>query len=464
MTMWAPELSQRRGPRYLAIANALADDLASGRVEAGARLPTHRDLAHRLGVTVGTVSRAYAEAERRGLIRGEVGRGTFVRGAAEPADESYFSMLQAPPPGIVDFTFNLPLTGDATRCLAATLGTMANEGALAPWMDYQPELGAARHRAAGAAWIARSGLSVSPDRIAVTNGAQHGMDMAFSALTKPGDVVLTEALTYPTIKTLAARLGLRLHGLPMDDQGILPDALDATRRTQAPTALHCIPDLQNPTTAVMSEDRRRDIADIARRHGLLVIEDDVYGFLLRDRPRPLACHLPELTYHVTSISKSIAPGLRVGYVATPADGTGPLATALLGNCRMATPLTAEVAARWIEDGTAARLADAQKREVELRQVIADSVLGGLAGNRHPESFHIWLSLPEPWRANDFVNEARRRGALVAPPDVFVVGRGQAPHAVRICLGAVPDRDTLARGLQIVVDTLADSHQPSAQIV
>src|SRR3989442_1579957 len=147
MTIWTLDLRKHQGPRYRAIAEALAGDIDSGRLEPGMRLPTHRDLADRLGVTVGTVSRAYAEADRPGLS----------------------SLL-----------------------------------------EYQPHAGSMRHRAAGAAWLGRAGLQAHPDQVMVTSGAQHAMAIIFATMAGPGDVVLTERFTYPGVKTLAGLLHLEL--------------------------------------------------------------------------------------------------------------------------------------------------------------------------------------------------------------------------------------------------------------
>jgi DNA-binding transcriptional MocR family regulator len=209
--------------------------------------------------------------------------------------------------------------------------------------------------------------------------------------------------------------------------------------------------------------RRRAIADIARDYGVVIIEDDVYGFLLAERPPPLSVFAPELSYYVTSVSKSIAPGLRVGYALGPPDSGGRLAMSLQRSCRMATPLMAEIVGRWIADGTADALAAAQRDEIRARQAIAREILADTAYRTRPESYHLWLSLPEPWRADAFVERARGRGVLLTPADVFAIGRG-APHAVRICIGGVPDRDDVGRGLAIVMQTLHERPRPHLAVV
>src|SRR5437762_14239985 len=162
MTIWRPDLRRRSGPRYAAIAEALAEDAAEGRLRPGVRLPTHRDLAGTLGVTVGTVTRAYAEAARRGLVSGEVGRGTFVRAVAGPA-------LSAPPPdgrALIDLSANLPPAGAEgveAATLSRTLAALARRRDLARLLAYPPEGGLPSHRAAGAEWVGRAGLAVEAE-------------------------------------------------------------------------------------------------------------------------------------------------------------------------------------------------------------------------------------------------------------------------------------------------------------
>ncbi len=454
MTMWIPSLAGRDGPRYRAIADALAADVADGRLAAGARLPTHRDLADRLGVTVGTVSRAYAEAQRRGLVAGEVGRGTFVRGAA-PAPARYpFVVPESRDPHVVDFGLNVPAWELAAARLGPTLETLARSADLTALTRHQPDVGRPTHRAAGAAWIGQLGLDVPADRVAVTSGVQHGILAALLAVARPGDTVLTESLTFPGFEPLAEHLDLRVHGLAMDGEGVLPDAFEAACRSGSPKALYCIPTHHNPTTATMSEGRRRAVAEVARRHGVAIIEDDVYGFHPAERAPPLAAFAPECTVLVVGTSKCLAGGLRVGFLVAPPEWMERIATAIRFTTWSAPPLPAEVVARWITDGTADELIAWQRRELAARQDLARRLLPPGLHQAEPTSFHAWLTLPEPWRGEAFAAALRRRGVLAASAETFTVGRGPTPDAVRLCLCGVAERDDVERGLTVVADVLA----------
>jgi DNA-binding transcriptional MocR family regulator len=442
--MWTPDLRQRSGPRYLAIAEALAEDTGGGRLRPGTRLPTHRDLADRLGMTVGTITRAYAEATRRGLVSGEVGRGTFVRAAARPA-----LLAHAADTSLVDLSANLPPGAAApaeAATLARTLSALARRKDLGRLLAYPPEGGAPEHRAAGAEWVRRAGFPVTVDRVLVTSGSQHGMTAVFASLFAPGDVVATESLTYPGMKTLAGLLALRLQGVAMDEHGLRPDALRAACRARRPKALYCVPTLQNPTTAVMPVDRRQEIAAIAREHDVLIVEDDVHGRLL---VRPLSTFAPDISVYVTGTAKVIAPGLRVGFIVAPPALAPRIAAGIRGTTWMAAPLMAEIASRWIQDGTAESILARKRKDAGARYRVAAKALERFAMQAHPDAYHLWLAMPRPWRADGYAEAARRAGVAVTPASAFAVGRGATPEAVRLCLGAAANKEVLGRALDIL---------------
>lgn len=452
MTSWSPDLSERQGPRYIAIADQLARDLETGRLKPGDRLPTHRDLAWKLGVTVGTITRAYAEAERRGLIAGEVGRGTFIRDRAIDAPPT---PLPVPDDDFIDLARNFPVQELPNEAIARVIAEIAISPDLPRWLSYGANLGAPPHRAAGVEWLARHGLRCTPADIAVVSGGQHGMAMAMAAVARPGDVVLTEQLTFYGMKSVATLLALRLHGVAMDEYGLMPDALEVACRQVAPKALYCIPTLQNPTAAIMPAERREAIAEICKRYGVAIVEDDIYGFLSPDGPPPLTSFAPDHGIYVTSFSKSVAPGLRLGYVKAPPALLERIGSNLRATTWMAAPLMGEIATRLVRSGDALRLAEAQRAEAKARQAVASARLAGFEFSTHPAAFHVWLTLPEPWRREEFTAQARQRRVGVAPAEAFAVGRAPAPHAVRIGLSAARDRAQLDRALAVIADLLRE---------
>ncbi|MBL8702285.1 MAG: PLP-dependent aminotransferase family protein [Alphaproteobacteria bacterium] len=462
MTNWSPEIGKQRGPRYLAIADRLARDVTEGRLKTGDRLPTHRDLAWKLGVTVGTVTRAYAEAERRGLIVGEVGRGTFIR--ERNAEAGLLPAAARSAPGFIDFSRNFPAEHGQSRAIAAALVEVAQANDFATMLGYATTTGLPQHREAAAQWLRREGFEVDPAEVVITGGAQHAMMLALHAVARPGDVVLTEELTFYGLKSIANMLSLRLSGVACDGEGLLPDALDAACRLHSPKALYALPTLQNPTTATMSAPRREAIAEICRRHGVTIIEDDIYGFLAPEAPPPLAAFAPELTVYLVSLSKSIAPGLRLGFVRAPEPLQERLAGGMRASLWMAPPILADVATRLIRTGVARRLAEGQRNEAIARQAIARRILAGATMTAPSYAIHLWLHLPEPWRREEFAAAARRRGVGVASADAFAVGRASVPHAVRVCVSAPGDRGQVERGLGILAELLRDGPATGSPMV
>jgi DNA-binding transcriptional MocR family regulator len=290
------------------------------------------------------------------------------------------------------------------------------------------------------------------------------MFAALATLTEPGDTVLTEQVSYPGIKALANLLHLQLQGLPMDEHGLQPEAFAAACRARMGKVLYCIPTLQNPTATVMPPDRRREIARIAQEYGVAIIEDDVYGFLDAEAPPPIAAFAPEHVYYINSTSKSIAPGLRIGYMVAPPQAVNRIASAISSSTWEAAPLMAEMVTRWIEDGTIERVIDWKRRETEARQTLARKILGHIAAGSHPMSCHLWLQLPLPWRGGDFSDRAAARGVIVIPAEAFVTGRGAAPYAVRICLLSTQDRRQLEKGLDALREILHSAPEPALTLV
>ncbi len=452
MTKWTPQLEEISGPRYQAIADALARDIAAGKLKAGDRLPTHRDLAWHLGVTVGTVSRAYAEAERRGLTSGEVGRGTFVN---VPANSDQLHRWHDTAPGTIHMRSAPPMPCANESAIGEVMARVAASPRAMEMMSYQTQRGLLEHREAGAAWISRGGYAVDPEQLTVTAGAHHGVLVVLAAVTRPGDHIVCDSLTYPGIRSLARLLGLRLDGLARDADGPLPDAFEEACRSHDVKALYLCPNQHNPTSLTMPEARRRELAEVARRHGVAIAEDDTFGFLDGEEPAPLSAHVPELGFYIAGLSKTVSPGLRIGYVVAPEKARERVGGAVHSTCWMACPLTAEIAAELIRSGVGAEVSAARKREAQARSAIAREALAGWDIDCAEGANFLWLRLPEPWRSNEFAAEAEKRGVMVTPSDPFMVGRRESAPAVRVCFGPPRDRQELRRGLSILAEQLQE---------
>lgn len=460
---WLPSLHGRSGPRYQAIADAIEADVNSGRLAAGQSLPTQRELADQLGVNFTTVTRAYTEARRRGLITATVGRGTFVAppGARQLAREQSetrdldFSVNAPPMPRWLPATFR-----DTLETLAADERVARNV------LSYESRISDAPARDSGVAWFRARRLDATADRIVPTGGAQHALTLLLTTYARPGDTILVESLAYPGLLSAAEVAGVQIVGVPLDDEGVEPDALGALAERHRASLLFCVPTFQNPTAAVMSLGRRREIVAVARKHRLRIVEDDICG-PLRPDATPLVALEPELVVHIASLSKCVAPGLRTAFVLMPdAAEAERMNAAVRSSVLMLSPLPFAVASAWIADGTAERIVDDVRREASARTALARGIFGERALDAPTGSLHAWLRLPKSWTVAAFVAQAQQLGIRVAPVDWYVAPSGRSDHvpaAVRITLGAEPDRARVENALRSLAALIAQppSMRPSS---
>ncbi len=433
-------------PKYQAIADELAQAIVSGQYAPGEKLPPHRVMAKRLGVTAGTVSRAYASLERQALALARVGDGTYVRNLdAHRADPELEAV-----PTLIDLAHNIAITTGEADALQQTLAQLSRSpSATAGLLDYQPEAGKQSHRAAGASWLRRFGTSGAWNRVMVTYGAQHALSSVLRTIARPGDTILTESLSYAGLMTLARSMRLQVIGLQMDEEGLLPDALDKAVRTYDSKMLFCTPSLHNPTTATMSLSRREAIAALVRRHKLLLMEDMVHAATLHQPPPALSTLVPGQSFLMASFSKVMAPGLRVGYLEAAPQWLDKVAASIRADCWMVAPLMPEILTLWLENGSAYTLVNNQRQGIAERLALARRCLQDMPFRSADDMPHIFLPLPEPWHADIFAAALRRGGVLVRTMSHFAAGRARAPQAVRISLNAAPCLQVLVEGLQTV---------------
>ncbi|MFW5679117.1 MAG: PLP-dependent aminotransferase family protein [Pseudomonadota bacterium] len=458
MTITIEDLAAQEGPRYRALADAIAAAIADGRLQPGTKLPPQRELAERLRVTVGTVGRAYEIAAQRQLVTAHVGRGTFVTGSDLGAQVHDFMAAQDlpvsdPRHSPMDLRTNQPVPVAYEDLMAAMRTALDDADPASLLLAYPPTAGHQADRLAGAQWLRRHGVEASADRVMVTAGAEGGISVALAALTRPGDPLLAASLSYPHFHDMGGIFGLRRHAVEVDEHGVCPDALDAACRDTGARLAVLNVNLHNPTGSTMKEDRRRAIVAVARAHDLVLIEDDVYGLLLDPRPPTLFELAPERTIYVTSVSKTLAPGLRLGFLVAPPDLQARLLdaqhTLLLG----IPPLVAKLFRGWLQSGLAEEVVLRQRAETRARHALAREVLGPLAPNRASEGHHLWLRLPGRWRASALVDRLRAVDVHVLAGDLFAFGRARVPNAIRLSLSGAPDRDALRRALELLLATV-----------
>jgi DNA-binding transcriptional MocR family regulator len=438
--------------RYKRVVDALAADIRAGRLPSGTRLPTHRQLAAREGLAVVTASRVYAELETMGLVSGERGRGTFVREAAvSPAHGIDQQVVAA---DVVDLTFNYPALPGQADLLRHALRELASSGDLEALLRYQPHAGRRHERAAVARHLRQRGVHVGADRILLVSGAQHGLAATVMATLQPGDVVAVDALTYPGFKVLAQTLRLELAALPPTDDGPDLDALERLCTTRRLRAVYAMPTMHNPLGWVTTASHRERLVEIARKHGLLIIEDAAYAFLAQQAPPPLVTLAPETTVYVSGLSKSVATGLRFGFIAAPTTLVPAIERTIRATTWNTPAVMTAIACQWIDDGTVTRLEADKRTDAGTRQSIARDVLADLPLVGHPSSYFLWLPLPENVRADQIASALMAERISVSTAEPFAV-TAHVPHAIRLALGST-DLDTLRKAL-CTVRRIVDAH-------
>ncbi len=420
-------------PRYKVLVDQLAQDIRLGRLPAGTRLPTHRALSKQYGVALVTASRIYAELQTMGLVSGEPGRGTFVKDTALPVGHGVDYLRT--PPDLLDLSFNSPVLSGQADLLRTALRQLAAVGDLESLLHYLPHSGRQRDRHAIAQHLQSSGLLVSAEQILITDGAQHGLAITVMGLLQPGDVVAVDALTYPGFKLLARTCHLELQAIATTAHGPDLDALEALCQRRRVRAVYTMPTLHNPLGWVMSTSQRKRLVAIARRHGLLLIEDAAYAYLAAPAPAPLAAMAPECTVYVSGLSKNLATGLRVGFVVAPPAWVPQLESSVRATTWNTPGLMTAIACRWLEDGTVTRLEAEKRSDAAQRQALVAQLLPSVRTLAHPHSYFVWLPLEEDRRADQIASALLRQGIAVSTAAPYCTSP-QVPHALRLALGSV----------------------------
>lgn len=448
--MWTPRLIEGARMKYLGIVDALEADIRSGQVVRGERLPAQRTIAEALGIDLTTVTRAFNEARRRGLVSAQAGRGTFISETPQGAPAENATPL-------IDLSMNIPpqpSEADFGHMIPVTLREILDSPAGMLHLHYQESTGAEPDRIAAARWLSARIEGLTPDRVIVSAGAQCALYAICDLLLGRGDIVAAGTMTYPGLKAVAIQKGLVVAPLAMDSNGILPDAFEKACKDRNVKLLYVIPSIDNPTTATLPEERRRALAEIARRHEVVIVEDDPYAALLPEPAPTIFTLAPDITWHIATLSKCATPALRVAYVATPsAHAARRLASVLRATMLMAPPLMSALASRWIASGALDEIARSIRAENMARQKIAATVLANLDFAADPHGHHLWLTLPAHWRAADLAEHADRAGISIVPALAFATA-AHPVEAVRISLGVAPDRGVLEEGLSLLSGLIA----------
>lgn len=442
--MWTPELNSNEGTKYEQIAAAIASDIAKGRLKPGERLPPQRKLASVLGVTIGTVGRAYALAERKGLTRSQVGSGCYVTQHREPSSQSDAVKLT------IDLSSNFPPDVRTDQIFSKTLVELSNQKNLSRLFAAIP-VDAYRHqREAAANWLS-SRIECDQDAVLICAGTQSASIASLSALTKPGDSVLVESHTFPGILSALELLRLKPIPIPMDASGILPSEIDVRNAN----VIFLNPTNQNPTASSLNLSRRRKVIALIKKHNLWLLEDDTYGKLIQDAPPTISSLVPDRSILITSLSKSMSVGLRLAFLVAPKPIREQVLAKLEATSFFPTTLSVEIATNWIVQGIANELVASRRKIAERRIRLASEILPNNLIAGKPLLNHLWLHLPESWTAKSFCRAAYENGVILSPASIFAANSQVKTNTIRIALGAARNDEELTVALRKLSRLLSD---------
>ncbi len=455
MTNWLPDLSGA-GPLYQRLADRIEADIDGGAMPAGTKLPPQRDLAYDIGATVGTVGRAYQLLRERGLVSGEVGRGTYVLARRDDAQAGVGNAL---------------LRDEGTRAVEAPAGKLRLDSTAAPDVgqgaavsdllariaaDHPSEISSyardfpQRWYEAGSRWLARNGFRPAPETIVPTLGTHAAVISAIAALTAPGDTIAFEHLTYSQIARSAGLIGRRVTLVASDAQGLDPDDFAHVCAQKHPKMIFLMPSMQNPTLATLPAERRRAIARIAREHNVMLIEDDLYGALAGDDTPLLAELAPERTIVAGGLSKSVAAGVRGGWLSCPPAYRHRIRVAHKMMSGGLPFLTAELCCQLVLSGRADEIHAQSIAEIEARTAIVRRKLEGFEFRLEDRIPFVWLALPDPWLSGTFKNAALQNGVLLDDEDEFKAGRSEKVfHRIRFGISQPRRREDVEAGVGVI---------------
>lgn len=449
---WQPRRELTKRPVYRAIASCIEEDIRQGKLREGDRLPAQRELAEYWDVNLSTVTKAFRLCENRGVLEAVVGRGTFVahwepdeREAGDRTGDNRTIDL-----GVIHPLYN------QNHLLAEAIRTVSQEMGIEQYFEYDEPKRKRSHRQIGVEWFRRMRLSAEPEEVCIASGSQNAMAVTLMSLFEAGDAIGADELTYSGFSALASMLGLRLVPVGADAEGMDPERLEEACRRHKLGGLYLMPECQNPTAVTLSGQRRRELADVIRRHRLILVEDDHYSFLGNTDCPPVSALVPERSVYIAGTSKSLGPGLRVAFMKV----APPLRHAVnqgLYNINLTTShFNMEVVAQLVESGTAEKIMAQKQREAERRGRLADELAGNWEWRGNTRDYFRWLTLPPGWTGRELELRAASRGLRVYGAERFFIGEGEPPAAARISLSAAASLEELETGLRLLHRLLEES--------
>ncbi len=452
MTIWTPILDSAL-PKYLALAQAIEEAINQGELKPAEKLPPQRRLADTLKVTIGTISRAYSEAEHRGLVMAKTGSGTYVR--AKDNDNTGINEMVQDVAGKIDMQAAFAPEGPQIKMLSRAMTSMLDsQELLSNILHYAPELGYPNHRKSFQQWLSSEPVALKNCDFLLTHGGQHAISVSIDALCQKGDVILTEELVFPGILAAAQDKGVKIVTIAMDEEGIIPEQVLQACQRYKPRMIYLTPNSQNPCGTQLSIERRQALVDICRTHKVLVLEDDVQFIASKDKPKSMQELAPEQCIYLSSFSKRFSGAMRIGFLVAPSGLYSQIRLSLRASTWTNSPILIHWLCQWMDNGELDKLQHWLAAEMSARQTLAKQHLAAWTPTSQQTSFNLWLVLPPGWLSHEFVAQAKTQGVLVRCADDYRAGQQIPLPAIRMCLSRPKTHVQLTNAL-IIIKTILE---------
>ncbi|WP_160723685.1 aminotransferase-like domain-containing protein [Bacillus sp. USDA818B3_A] len=442
---WKPSIVKTEKPIYQALARQLEQDILKGVLLPGTKLPPQRELADYLDLNLSTISKAFKVCELKGLLSASVGSGTFV---SFDALSNAYLLEDTKPKHLIEMGATLP-DNASYEPLLLQLKSMVQETDYEKWFGYGRAGESLWQKDAAIKLIRRAGFETTFDHILFANGGQNAIAAILASLCKPGDRMGVDQHTYPGLKTVAAMLHVQLVPIKCENYEMSPMAFEYACKNENIKGIYLIPDYHNPTASFMSVETRKKIADIAKKYNQFVIEDASYHLLGKKPLTALASFAPEQVIYIASLSKSLAPGLRLAYIAVPSQYKEAISKALYNLNITVSPLLAELTARTIVSNQFEALIESHQEQTIRRNQIVNRYLGDYTCLGDETGIFRWLLLPGEISGAEFETKAASQGVQVYAAERFVVGNSSPERAIRVSVCAPKTLEELEQGLMIL---------------
>lgn len=446
---WKPAIDRSVRPIYISLANQLEQDIKSGLILPGTKLPPQRELADFMDINVSTVSKALKVCELKGLLSATVGSGTFV---SFDALSNAYLLSATRPKNLIEMGATIP-ESSSYESLVLQLKNIINESDFAKWFSYSRPNDMLWQKDAAAKLMGKGGYITQGETILFANGGQNAIMASLIGLCKHGDKIGTDPHTYSGLKTAAGMLGIQLLPIKLKDGEMDEESLIYACKNENLKGIYLIPNYQNPTTHTMSLTCRKALAQIAKEYNIFIIEDATYHLMYKEPVQAVASFAPDQTIYIASLSKTIAPGLRLAYVSIPEKYKEVLYNALYNMNISVSPLFAELVARLIVSDQIDTIIESHRDNTIKRNQLVNYYLSEFDCRGEDTCIFRWLKLPPETSGADFEALALENGVQVYAAERFAVGNSMPEKAVRLSICSPETIEELEQGLKVLKDLL-----------